>query len=678
MKLLERTTFIFIMACCFVCAGEEVTSPDKNIVLKTTNKSGKICYSVDFKKGNIIAESPLGLSLIDGSFSGKLTVVNSVRGSHDPPWDTVWGENKTYRDHYNELILNVEDDQAVPKKMQIIFRAFNDGIAFRYIFPKQVGLDTVTFAEEKSTVAFISDAPIAWHPLSSVLVSDPVDVNNLVLPPPSKKKTKKGDKNVRGAGRTKNSMTPFTVKLSDDRYISLHEAALEKAGDSYVSLDHKAHSLKFMGRSTQSTPAMSAWRTVTITDSAAGLIESSMCLNLNEPCALKDTSWIKPGKTMWDWRNHGAIADDGFEYAMTTESYIRYIDFASENHVEYVMVDAGWYGPERNKKSDPKTYLPQVDIPKICAYATSKDIGLWLYVNSRALEYFDLDQTLSLYKKWGVVGIKQGFLSGDTQRHVEFADKVMKKCAEYKIMYVLHEPNKPTGMRRTYPHYLSREFVNSMLDSGVRPSATPTTLCTFPFVHNLAGPVDRSCGMFDLDDYISRKKCHRQLPTTVASQLAQCLIYPSGLLTLPDHPDAYRRKLDLFEFIAELPMTYDETRVLHAEIGHLITMARRNGSAWFISSLADENGRSFDLTLDFLEEGVSYDATLYEDGEGADYHYAGMENKKAALAAKRELVPVKTTRELYTIRKKIVRKDDVIRVKIAPGGGHNLWIRPVK
>ena len=182
--------------------------------------------------------------------------------------------------------------------------------------------------------------------------------------------------------------------------------------------------------------------------------------------------------------------------------------------------------------------------------------------------------------------------------------------------------------------------------------------------------------MFDLDSYITREKCHRQLPTTVASQVAQCLIFPSGLLTLPDSPDAYNRKPDLFEFIANLPMTYDETRVLNAEIGRLVTLAKRSGSAWFVSSLADEKGRSFELTLDFLEEGVTYDTTLYEDGEDADYRYIGPANKKAAKAKGVELVPTKTKRELYQVRKKTVQRGDVIRVRIAPGGGHNLWIRP--
>ena len=247
--------------------------------------------------------------------------------------------------------------------------------------------------------------------------------------------------------------------------------------------------------------------------------------------------------------------------------------------------------------------MPQIDIPKICAYGKTKGVALWLYVNTKGLEKYDLDETFTLYRKWGIAGIKHGFLSGASRQHIEFSHKVVKKCAEYQIQYVLHEPYKPTGYRRTYPNILSYEYVNSMLDGPHRPSATPSRLINGLFVHALAGPVDRSCGMFDLDSFISREKCHRQLPSTVVSQTAQCLLFPSGLLTLPDHPDAYKRKADLFEFISQLPMNWDETKVLDAEIGKHITMARRAGDEWFVASLADEKGRTSTVSLDFLAEG---------------------------------------------------------------------------
>ena len=342
------------------------------------------------------------------------------------------------------------------------------------------------------------------------------------------------------------------------------------------------------------------------------------------------------------------------------------------------MIDAEWYGPENNKKSDPVTYEHEVDMPKITSYAKEKGIGIWLYINDKALKGFDMDRTFSQYQKWGIVGIKHGFLGGGNQAKNAFSVKVLEKCAEYQIMYNLHEPNKPTGLARTYPHYVSNEYVNSMLDAANRVPATPSELSVYPVVHNLGGPVDRSCGLFDMDQSIARKKVHKQIPSTVVSQVGQCLVFNSGILTLPDMPDAYKRKIDLFEFIKQLPMTYDETKVLDLEIGDNITMARRAKDTWFTAALADESGRKLELKLDFLKSDVTYDVTLYEDTEESHYKFPGGWNKKDAAAKKVPFKPVETKRELYQVRKMVLKKGDIVSADIAPGGGHCMWIRPTK
>ncbi|WP_372845805.1 glycoside hydrolase family 97 catalytic domain-containing protein [Pontiella sp.] len=408
------------------------------------------------------------------------------------------------------------------------------------------------------------------------------------------------------------------------------------------------------------------------------MVESSLILNLNEPNRLADTGWIKPGVALWDWRNHGGKADDGFVYGINTESYIRYIDFAHQNGLPYLIIAAEWYGPERDDKSDPIKYEHDVDIPRITDYAKQKGVGVWLYINDRALKNFDMDRTFSQYRKWGIKGIKHGFLGGGNQTKNAFSVKVLEKCAEYQLMYVLHEANKPTGLTRTYPNFISSEYVNSMLDAANRVPATPSELAVFPVVHSLSGPVDRSCGLFGLDEAIGREKVHKQIPSTVVSQAAQCLVFPSGILTLPDMPDAYNRKMDLFEFIKQLPMTYDETKVLEMKIGDYITMARRTGDTWLVAALADESGRALELNLDFLEPGVTYDVTLYEDDANADYQFPGGWNRKDAAKKKVPFKPVETKRELYQIRKQTVKKGDVISARIAPGGGHCMWIRPAK
>ena len=466
------------------------------------------------------------------------------------------------------------------------------------------------------------------------------------------------------------------MRVAEDSYLSLHEATVVNSSDANIIVGKDKRTLSYASSCKQGTGTASPWRTIQIADAPGGLIESPLILNLNEPNKLADTSWIKPGVSLWDWRCHGGKADDGFEYGINTESYIRYIDFAHKHGLAYVLIDAEWYGRETSPKSDPVTYEHEVDMPKITSYAKEKRVEIWLYINDIALKKFDMDRTFAQYQKWGIAGIKHGFLGGGNQTKNAFSVKVVQKCAEYEIMYNLHEPNKPTGITRTYPHYMSREYVNSMLDSATRPPATPTELCIFPIVHNLAGPVDRSCGLFDMDQSIARDKVHKQIPSTVVSQVAQCLVFPSGILTLPDMPDAYQRKIDLFEFIKQLPMTYDETKVLEMEIGDHITMARRTDATWLVAALANEAGRQLDLKLDFLEEGVTYDVTLYEDTAESSYQYPGAWNKRDAAKKKIPFKPVETKRELYQIRKMTVKQGDTITAPIAPGGGHCMWIRP--
>lgn len=637
-------------------AASGISSPDKRVNLHTHAGNGQIAYSVEFNGKPVIAESRLGVELSGGAFSGAITVSGSETRSYDETWKPVWGQFSEYRDHYNELILNITELEVPKRHMQVVLRAYNDGIAFRYVFPKQTGLKDANFVKELSQVSIVSEAPVAWYAQSSTGLFSNVPFEQI----------------------NKACRTPFTVQLSDNCFLSLHEAAVVNSSDANLSLGKDKRTLTYASSCNQGTGTVSAWRSIQIASTPGGLVESSLIPNLNEPNKYDDTSWIKPGVTLWDWRNHGGKADDGFVYGINTESYIRYIDFAHEQGLAYVLIDAEWYGPERDVKSDPATYEHDIDMPKITNYAKEKGVGIWLYVNDKGLKNFDMDRSFAQYQKWGIAGIKHGFLGGGSQVKNAFSVKVLEKCAEYQIMYNLHEPNKPTGLARTYPNYMSCEYVNSMLDALSRPPATPTELCVFPVVHNLGGPVDRSCGLFDMDQSIARAKVHKQIPSTVVSQVAQCLVFQSGLLTLPDMPDAYKRKIDLFEFIKQLPMTYDETKVLEMKIGDHITMARRAGDTWLVAALANESGRELKLNLDFLKPGITYAVTLYEDTAESHYQFPGGWNKKDALKKKVPFKPVETKRELYQIRKLKVKKGDTILARIAPGGGHCMWIRPVK
>jgi alpha-glucosidase len=635
-------------------SAPSVASPDERIQLHTYAADGEVGYSVDFNGQPIIGESCLGVELASGAFSGALELTGSETSSFDETWQPVWGQFSQYRNHYNELTLDLVEADAPKRRMQVILRAYNDGIAFRYVFPRQADLNAVNFKNELSQVSVISDAPRAWYVATSTTLFNDVPFEQL--------------------GKT--CRTPFTAQLSQDCFISLHEAAIVNSSDANLTIAKDKRTLRYNGSMRADAGAVSAWRTVLIASKPGDLVESSMILNLNDPNKLTDTSWIKTGVSLWDWRCHGGVADDGFIYGINTESYIRYIDFAHENCLPFLIIDAEWYGPERDPKSDPVTYEHEVDMPKVTSYAKEKGVGIWLYVNDKALKGFDMDRTFAQYQEWGIVGIKHGFLSGKSQPKNAFSVKVIEKCAEYGIMYNLHEPNKPTGLTRTYPNYMSSEYVNSMLDAQNRLPATPSELSVFPVVHHLGGPVDRSCGLFDMDQSIVRDKVHKQIPSTVVSQVAQCLVFYSGILTLPDMPDAYQRKMDLFEYIKQLPMTWDETQVLEMKIGDYITMGRRSGDTWFTAALADESGRTTEIVLDFLEPGVTYDVTLYEDTAESHYEFPGGWNNADAKKKKVPFVPVETKRELYQIRKIQVSQGDTISAYIAPGGGHCMWIRP--
>ncbi|MDF7824020.1 glycoside hydrolase family 97 catalytic domain-containing protein [Pontiellaceae bacterium B12227] len=642
---------------------ETLHSPNGKI--EVTLDAGKLNYSVKLNGETIISKSALGLK---PDAAAVLEVVEVSRSTGDETWKPVWGNQGQVRDHYNEIQLKV----GTPSAQTVVLRVYDDGIAIRYQLPKAGTFSDKAYAFEATEVSFASETPKAWFPLTQVIVSDETDLNSWK----PAKKGQKINKNARFDFKPDVIRTPFTVKLSGQAYISVHEAEVVQSDVADVRL--AGNTLTYNSKINASGGQVTPWRTVTIAKRPAELIESSMILNLNEPSRLDNTSWIKPGVTMWDWRAHGAHADDGFEYGITTESYIRFIDFAADAGVEYLLIDAEWYGPERDVKSDPKTPIPEVDIEKVCAHANEKGVGIWLYVNDKGLTKWDLDETLSVYQKWGVVGIKHGFGSSSNRKSIEKDLNVVKKCAEYGIMLVRHESAKPTGVNRTYPNIMSYEYVNSMLDSAQRPAATPSRVINNLFVFGLAGPVDRSCGLYDLDTYIARDKCHRQIPSTVVSQTAQCFLFPSGLVTLPDIPDAYRRKADLFEFVGQLPMNWDETKVLEAEIGKHITLARKAGDAWFVGALADEQGRQTSIVLDFLEKGITYDVTLYEDAPDAHYEYIGPMNKIEARKLKQKLEPQKTRRELYQVKKMTAKKGDAIPVTIAPGGGHCMWIRPVK
>lgn len=323
---------------------------------------------------------------------------------------------------------------------------------------------------------------------------------------------------------------------------------------------------------------------------------------------------------------------------------------------DYLLVQADPHNPRLTRKEPPHDWRDPIDVPGLVKYAKARNVGIVLYVNDIARHHFDLQKTLETFRKWGVAGIKYGFMKGGGQQKVLATRKIVALCASNHLICDFHDsPIPPSGDRRTYPNYLVREFCHGQADATR--SFSPATFCTTVFCNMLAGPLDMCNGFFTLDGVEKvRPKVFAPINSTVVAEAARVLIVFSGLAILPDTPESYAAKQDLFQFVAKLPMTWDDTIIVNASVGHYITTARRSGDQWFVGSCCDEQGAELRIALKFLNPNVTYAATLYEDGPNAHF----MQNK-----------------ETYQIRRQTVSKNDVLTAQLAPGGGHCIYLRPV-
>lgn len=608
----------------------ELFSPGKDTRVVVEVKGGIPFYSLWWRKTPILEPSALSLVFARArSFEGGFVVRETRRASHSETWCPVWDQQADYRNDYNELTLVLEQ-QETSRILELIFRAFDDGIGFRYRIPEQAAFEKVRIKSEGTEFNFSGDFT-AWGVPANI-------ESGLEGPLP--------------LSRITAINTPFLLKVNSDCWVGVHEAALRNYSSMelrHVRLGHHHMRAELAGAvAAGGSPAQTPWRVMMLGAAPGKLIESGLILNLNEPCAMADTSWIKPGIAMWDFRLRGAKVD-GFTYGCDKASLLRQIDFAASNGLAYVAVDAGW---SDHTPSIPLVPKPEVDVPFLVDYARRKGVGFWAYVDHSILRDYPLDQTLAICKDLGFVGIKHGFLCDTSQKGVDFCQTVLEKCAGLKLMYNCHEPVKPSGLRRTYPHFMTREYVHSLVDG--RMEHDPTYHVTLPFVNMLAGPLDHTPGMFDLDAAMGRSFVRNEIQSTVTAQAARCLVIFTGILNLPDHGEAYNRKKDLFEFIRVLPMRWDETRILGGEVGRFITVARRRGRSWFVASMGNHRKNEVIIPLSFLDKG-HYEVTLYEDAK--DAHYV-------------------TRREAYNVRRCRMTAGDTIVGTMMPGGGHCVWIRP--
>ncbi|WP_146414006.1 glycoside hydrolase family 97 protein [Crateriforma conspicua] len=650
----------FATACCILCLclvptiGQaiEVTSPDGLLRAEFVLESGVPRWTLFYGGQQRLESGRLGLG-IAGHELGMLEQVSASVSEQNEAVKTTWGKFAQYQNHYRQLDWKLRESSGDGREIQVIARVFNSGIGIRYAFGR--GWDSsIDIRDDLTEFRFTKD-DIGW---AYNREHDPV-----------------GPQPLRKFHQAKTSLIPLVVRCSDGVHLSVVEAAIyDHAPFTLTALPSNVHGFRArMAPSKITRDTATSWRVVLVGRSAGDLLVSPVLFCLNPPCKISDTSWIKPGLAMWDWRAWGAKVDDGFTYGLDMPSWRRFIDFASRRGVSYLVLDAGWYGLEFKKDSDPKTsrnYLlvqpdpdsprlvpkpapadwqDPIDIPELIRYAREKNVGILLYFNDLARDHGSFEETLALYRQWGAAGIKYGFMKGDGQQKVVKTRQIVQLCAKYQLLCDFHDgPVPPSGDRRTWPNYVSREFCHAQSDA--MRSFTPSTFCEQVFVNMVAGPLDMCNGLFTLNNPAQdRPKIFENVPSTVVAETARTLIVFSGLSFLPDCPEAYESKADLFQFLGQLPMTWDETRILDGEIGEYIVSARRSGSEWFIGSATNEESRTLEIKLDFLDPDTSYQVTLYEDADDAHYLHR---------------------REDYQVRQTTAHRGDVLHAKLAPGGGH--------
>lgn len=637
-----------------------VVSPNGKLAVTLDLTDGVPSWAVTYGDKQLIETSRLGVQ-VDSADLGPVTSVAIEQSTHEESVDTVWGKFARYDDHYGQLAWTLRETAGKRRTLQVTVRAYNQGMAFRYEFPEDGGWgEKVALTDGATEFRFAGDHTAwAYH-----REHDPFGPQPL-----SKFHSDKG------------AELPMTVECGPDACLAVLEAAIfQQAPFRLTPIAGCPTAFReTFPVSTLPTGSTTSWRVVLVGRQPGDLLVGPVLFCLNPPCAIQDTEWIKPGLAFWDWRAWGATTKDGFKYELDMKSWRRFIDFASENNVSYLVLDANWYGPEFEASSDPRTSRdhlviqpdmtkPQIirkpapadweepiDVPALIRYAKQRDVGIILYFNDIARFNYPFEEVLALYQKWGAAGIKYGFMKAKGQQKVLDTREIVRLCAKYHLLCDFHDgPIPPSGDERTYPNYVTREFCHSQSDA--MRAYSPTGFCEQIFVNMLAGPLDMCNGLYALENPArDRPRIFTNVEATVAAETARVLITYSGLSILPDCPEAYAEKADLFDFIRRMPMTWDETRILHSSVGEYITTARRSGDKWFVASATNEEARTLPISLDFLQGGRTYSATLYEDAP--DSHF-------------------QTNREAYRVRRLSVTKDTTISAEMAPGGGHSIFLQP--
>lgn len=648
-----------LTACGKVEQQVEQLSPDKHIRVEVSIEDGKLFYAVSRDSVPVITRSCLGLQLADGDLQQDFTICKISKAEYSETWEQPWGEELTVDNTYNELTIELQQKVGMKRKLNVVFRVFNDGIGFRYEFPEQPNLSEFVITEENTCFTLADDGK-AWF-----IPGNEKYYEGLYKPIPVKS--------------LQTAATPLTIEMGDSLYISIHEANLTdyaemnlKSKEGSTTLEADLVPWSTGEKVFACAPSVSPWRTLIIAKTPGDLLLSRLMLNLNEPCAIDDTSWIEPGRYIGIWwaiHQEKYTWKQGPKHGATTENAKRYIDFAARHNFAGVLTEGwnvGWDGDwsQDNKFNFTQAY-PDFDLDEVTRYAASKGVR-WIAHNETggfSQNYEEqLDSAFALYQRLGVNAVKTGYVNEyldnkelhGCQYSVRHYRKVIETAARYHLMIDNHEPVMPTGLQRTYPNLMTQEGVRGQEYDAWSPDGgnPPEHTTIIPFTRGLAGPMDFTPGTFNFNNPVL-PTTHPQ--TTLAKQLALGLILYSPLQMASDLIENYEGQSAL-EFISSCPTTWDKTVVPNACIGEYITLARkeRGGDDWFVGSITNAQPRRLQVLLDFLDFGQTYQAIIYRDGPGADYR----DNPYPIVIERRQV-------DCHTL----------LDLELAPGGGTAIHIQ---
>ena len=694
------------MLMCLVCLGlagrvyaSEVTSPNGEMKLTFTLRDSKPYYSVSFRGKPVIKPSRLGYELHNAeSLLEGFTQTGEKTSTFDETWMPVWGENKTIRNHYKELLVGLIQEKT-GRVMNLRFRVYDEGVGLRYEFPQEGSkLNYFVVKEECTEFALTGDHIAWWIPGDYDTQEYEYSRSRLSEIRPLFKKKVTDNASQTSFSET-GVQTSLQLKTDDGLYINLHEAALVNYPAMHLNLDDK--NMVFRSWLTPDaqgikgylqTPCQSPWRTIMITDDARKVLSSHLILNLNEPCKIKDTSWIHPtkyvgvwwemisGKGDWAYTSQFpsvklgitdyAKAKPSGRHSANNENVRRYIDFAAQHGFGGVLVEGwnigweDWFGNSKEYVFDFQTPYPDFDIKALNEYAHSKGVKLIMHheTSSSIMNYEKhMDQAYQLMKDYGYDAVKSGYVGnliprGEhhySQIAINHYQHAIERAADYKIMVNAHEAVRPTGLCRTYPNLIGNESARGT-EYQAFGGITPGHTAILPFTRLQGGPMDYTPGIFEM-------QCSNgsRANSTIGGQLALYVTMYSPLQMAADFPENYEKHLDAFQFIKDVALDWDKSIYLEAEPMEYITAARKakGSSSWFVGSVTGLKPHNSTLRLDFLDKGKTYVATVYADAPDADY---------------------KTNPQAYTITKGLVTAKSVLKLHSVAGGGYAISIVEAK